>query len=220
LIPGGGILSAPNYASGCTCNYPVFTALALVHMPEVETWASATYTWDGAPVKHVGINLGAPGDYRAEDGTLWLDYPSVGGPSPDIPVTVSPAKPRWLYRHSARMRGGPAPRVTASGAEGVEKLAVTLREPGAAAPGTYTVRLYFAEHAALAPGDRIFKVSLQGRPVIGRLDIAREAGCNVGLMREFHGVLVDDRLTVGLSPVVGRPVLCGIQAVLEDAGQQ
>lgn len=35
LIPAGGLLNAPNFAHGCSCNYPVFTSLALIPMAEL-----------------------------------------------------------------------------------------------------------------------------------------------------------------------------------------
>ena len=38
LIPAGGVLNAPRFAQGCSCNWPVFTSLALVHMPEAARW--------------------------------------------------------------------------------------------------------------------------------------------------------------------------------------
>jgi len=44
------------------------------------------------PIRTIGINLGAPGDRRADNGTLWLEYPRVGGPSPDVPVSINPEK--------------------------------------------------------------------------------------------------------------------------------
>jgi len=44
------------------------------------------------PIRAVGINLGASGDRRADNGMLWLEYPRVGGPSPDIPVSINPEK--------------------------------------------------------------------------------------------------------------------------------
>jgi outer membrane protein assembly factor BamB len=215
LIPAAGILNAPNYASGCTCNYPVFTALALVHTPSVESWATSTYTWDGTRVKRIGINLGAPGDHRATNSTLWLDYPSVGGTSPDLPVSTVPTDPQWYYHHSARMQGGSLPRVTASGAEGLTKIAVTLRKPGNAQTASYTVRLFFAEYDDLKPGDRVFGVTLQGKRVIEQLDIRKEAGRKTGLVREFRNISADDTLTVDLVPVTGKPTLCGIEIALE-----
>ncbi len=224
LIPAGGILNAPDYAGGCTCNYPVFTALALVYMPDVETWTTSAWTYDGAPVKRVGINLGAPGDYRAPDGTLWLDYPSVGGPSPDIPIAVAPEKVDWFYRHSARMRGGPLPRITSSGAEGLEMIKLTLRQAdgdGADGPETpCTVRLYFAERPGAKPGERVFHVALQGRIVLENFDIARETAPETGLVKEFTGVDVGDRLTVELTPRTGRTLLCGIEVVRRDPAKR
>ena len=39
LIPAGGLLNAPNFARGCSCNYPVFTSLSLVSMPEAADWS-------------------------------------------------------------------------------------------------------------------------------------------------------------------------------------
>ena len=35
-------------------------------------------------IKRLGINLGAPGDRKDAQGTLWLEYPSVGGKSPAV----------------------------------------------------------------------------------------------------------------------------------------
>ena len=30
-------------------------------------------------IKRIGLNFGAVGDRKAENGTLWLEYPSIGG---------------------------------------------------------------------------------------------------------------------------------------------
>jgi len=215
LIPAAGILSAPNYTSGCTCNCPVFTALALVHTPSVESWATSTATWDDTRAKRVGINFGAPGDHRAANGTLWLVFPSVGGTSPDLPIRTVPPDPRWFYHHSARMKGGPSPTVTASGAEGLTQIAITLRQTGDAKPANYTVHMLFAEYDDLATGDRVFGVALQGKRVIERLDILAEADRRTGLVKEFRNISADDVLTIDLIPITGRPTLCGIEAVQE-----
>jgi len=39
LIPADGVLTAIRDAGGCSCNYPIFTSLALVHTPEAKDWA-------------------------------------------------------------------------------------------------------------------------------------------------------------------------------------
>jgi len=41
LIPADGVLSVPNYAWHCVCNYPICTSLALVHVPELAEWNPA-----------------------------------------------------------------------------------------------------------------------------------------------------------------------------------
>ena len=38
------------------------------------------------------------------------------------------------------------------------------------------VRLFFAELEGLKPGERVFDVAIQGKPVLKRFDIAGEAG--------------------------------------------
>ena len=86
LIPAGGVLSAPDYTRTCTCAYQNQSSLGLVHDPSVEVWTFNRLAKDDQPLKQVGLNFGAPGDRRDADGVLWLDYPSVGGESPDVDV--------------------------------------------------------------------------------------------------------------------------------------
>ncbi|MEW6354953.1 MAG: PQQ-binding-like beta-propeller repeat protein [Planctomycetota bacterium] len=39
LVAADGLLNVPNFAVGCVCNYPIQTAFAMMHMPEVGPWA-------------------------------------------------------------------------------------------------------------------------------------------------------------------------------------
>jgi len=220
LIPADGIVSAPNYASGCTCNYPVFTALALVPMPEVEWWAMNPIAPDDAPIRRLGLNFGAPGDRRDSTGTLWLDYPSTGGRSPDLPITVSGRQDmQWVYRHSARLQPHPLNWVAASAGIGIEHIVVPLRKtPPAdgAAPGRCTVRLCFAECAAVQPGERVFDLQIQGVTVLRGLDVLVAAGGRDRvLVREFSGIPFTTTLEVGLVPTAGLPLICGLEILVE-----
>jgi len=101
LIAADGVLSAPEYTRTCTCAYPNQTSLAFVHRPDVEMWTFNAIKTGPEPIRRIGINLGAPGDRMADNGTLWLDYPSLGGPSPDPPLRVTPDKPEWFCHHSS-----------------------------------------------------------------------------------------------------------------------
>jgi outer membrane protein assembly factor BamB len=222
LIAAGGLLNAPEYTRSCTCNYPNQTSLALVHDPDAETWTFNDFPWDGKPVRRVGLNFGAPGDRRADDGTLWLDYPSRGGPSPDLPVIVEPAGVHYFCHHSSRIQPGPGKSglrwVAASGVAGVRRVSVTLAS-GHPRPRSYLVRLHFAEVERARPGDRVFSISLQHREVLPRLDVVAEASAPwTALVKEFHGIQVTDALTLTLSPEAGSslpPVLCGLEIQAE-----
>ncbi|MBM4035037.1 MAG: hypothetical protein FJ291_25115 [Planctomycetes bacterium] len=147
LIAAGGILNAPDYTRTCTCSYQNQCSLALVHTPEVETWTFNQLKRSDEPIRRVGINLGAPGDHLADTGTLWLDFPSVGGPSPHIPIIADPPHPDLFLHHSSwvvpisdfgfrisdfnpqsaiRNPQSGLPWVSASGATGLRSLSITL----------------------------------------------------------------------------------------------
>ena len=126
LVVADGVLNAPDYTRTCLCAYQNQASLALVHMPEVEMWSFDYYPAPEAPtpVLRLGINLGAPGNRFAPNGTLWLEHPSVGGPSPDIPIRTEPASPEGVRRHMSAVNGQ-LTWVTASGLKGSS--AVTIR---------------------------------------------------------------------------------------------
>lgn len=88
MIPADGILNAPDYTRTCTCSYQNQTSLGLIHRPEMELWASnqTIQKVDGS-IRQLGLNLGAPGDRRASNGTLWLHVPRLA-PSPEVSVLM------------------------------------------------------------------------------------------------------------------------------------
>lgn len=215
LIVAGGVLCAPEYTRTCTCSYQNQSSVCLVNMPDNEMWTSFGKVGGKGPIKRVGVNFGAPGDRRADDGSLWLEYPSVGGLSPVISVHVA-GKVDYFRKHQARVEG-PMNWVTASGIRGIDAVALTL---GSVKTGekTYTVRLYFAEPDDLNPGERLFDISLQGKPVLENFDIVKEAGgANKSLIKEFKGVKITDELKVVFeSRTKGKPpILCGLEVVAE-----
>lgn len=98
MMPADGVLSVPDYTRTCTCSYQNQTSIGLIHMPEMEMWTAnkppdAVGRWNlNAPtgtIARIGINFGAPGDRRAENGTLWTPYPSTDAPAPDYTVRLA-----------------------------------------------------------------------------------------------------------------------------------
>ncbi len=218
LIAADGVLNAPDYTRTCTCTYQNQTSLALIHDPDVEIWTFSKMQRSGGPLRRVGINFGAPGDRRADNGTLWLDYPSVGGPSPDIPVRIEADSPRWFRHHSSRINAGPLKWVAASGAEGLISATITLTgEASEEMPfGSCTVRLWFSEPDDLGPAERVFDVTIQGQKVLEDFDIVKAAGGpNRAVVKEFKGIQAKKDLTLTFTAKVHLPLLCGVEIVAE-----
>ncbi|MEJ2704195.1 MAG: malectin domain-containing carbohydrate-binding protein, partial [Sedimentisphaerales bacterium] len=222
--------------------------LALVPMPEVAYWTFDYYRSPSEPkaVRQVGINLGAPGNRYADNGTLWLEFPSVGGPSPDVPVRAEYNQPHWFRQNSLRVHGK-YNWVAASGVTGLREIRVRMFiQPGKnprqvdafdkhigqvptwsedqikgafEQPRSYTVRLYFAETQGAEAGQRVFSVSLQDQHVLDDFDIVRQAGGpNQLVVKEFKGIEIKDDLKIDLTPAATepQPLLCGIEIMAED----
>ena len=214
LIAADGVLSAPDYTRTCSCAYQNQTSLALIHMPDNEFWTFNKRDVETGP--RIGWNLGAPGDRRSPEGTLWFDIPSVGGPSPIESVKVEPKAVQWYSRHSSVIAAGPLKWVAASGGKGIRKLTVN---PGSKKPGKYTVRLFFAEPDPVKVGARVFSVTLQGKTVATGVDVIRSAGGrNRSMVREFRNVSAGGTLEIGLQPKAGTklpPILSGVELIRE-----
>ncbi|QDU06703.1 PQQ-binding-like beta-propeller repeat protein [Gimesia aquarii] len=218
LIPANGVLNSPNMAHGCSCGYSLFTSMALTHVPESEVWSYSALALNAKKdqVQKLGVNLGAPGDRQAENGTLWLDYPNVGGSSPVVSIKLSGKSPSYFHKHSAFVEEGDLKWVAASGAEGASSLKITLSSTPTKEK-TYTVRLYFLEPDEKQPGKRVFDVSLQGKPVLRELDVVKEAnGANRAIVREFKGVLASTSLGIELKAIKDRTLLSGVEIVVEE----
>ena len=240
LVVANGVLNAPDYTETCTCSYQNQTSLAMVHMPEVETWAFSSLEPGTLPIQRVGVNLGAPGDRLADNGTLWLEYPSVGGASPKLDIATTPAKPSFFRRHSLRLSRGDLKWVEASGAKGLKSIRIGLagHKPGVkievsrlrleipnpqisdtpVTPRTYTVSLHFMEPDDTKPGERVFDVALGDQTVLKGFDIVAEAKSpNVGIVKRFPGIRASDAITVSLTPADPsmETILCGIEIIAE-----
>lgn len=211
LLPAGGVLNVPNFGTHHKRNR--MTALALVHVPDNPLWATPTTptkTATPAPLRRAGFNFGAPGDRKAEDGTLWL---AVGAKTPG--VTVQGPAVAWFQLHPAQ----PGTWIGAGGVEGATDLALpTALAAGKPAPAgakqRYDVRLHFVEPRPARPGERVFAVRLEGKAVLESLDVVKEAGGPLKLVvREFKDIEVDGALDIQLTPTGGATLLSGVELI-------
>jgi outer membrane protein assembly factor BamB len=230
MVPAGGVLAAPEYSQECECQFKNKTSLGLIHMPDMENWSFEMGAPEIDAVTRLGLNFGAPGDRQSDEGTLWLDCPDVGGPSPLVSVDIEPKK-QGLYRtwvgnwrrglrkgmifaggkfhhHTTVMTGKPHRWITGSGIIGATGMKIAKVQPG-----IYTVRMYFAEPAIDAkPGDRIFSVTLQDAKVLSDFDVAKESGAPLkGIVKEFKGVKVEGAMTLKFTAGKGKPIISGLE---------
>lgn len=96
-------------------------------MPEMDMWTvnyTAHLSTPGASVQRVSI-VRAPGDRIDAAGTLWVDYPVVGGESVKLDIKVT-GEPRYYHRNSLGFAGPGTPWVGASGVANVSSLSIPL----------------------------------------------------------------------------------------------
>ena len=208
LLPAGGVLNIPDFGTHHKRNR--MTALALVHRPESESWPDFAEGKPSTPraIRRAGFTFGAPGDRIASDGTVWFRV----GPKAEN-AQVQPPSVEW--------RVYPEPRSGLWGVIGASQITLATQLPANlkgkdSTVRRFTVRLHFVEPRAAKPGERVFSVSLEGKPVLQDFDVAREAGgADVPVMHEFKGVEVTGPLDIALTAKVGKTLLCGVELFQE-----
>lgn len=224
-VPANGVFAAPEGRAGCACATPILTSVALYPTADGMAWGSGfsggrTQTLP-LPVKHLAVNLGAPGYRQDARGNLWIPYPArvEAGPLGKWMPTYQHDQAMCVCDETLSISGTDVPWVYSSAYAHQKPLRFRMLEEGQA-PARYTVVLHFAEPQDARPGERVFSVRLQGSDVLLRFDIAAEAGgARRAVVKEFRGIEVRDYLEVALSVADGsklrQPILCGLQAVRE-----
>jgi outer membrane protein assembly factor BamB len=132
LVPAGGMLVVPRFQTGCVCSFPLWTAFAMTHRPDVEMWTWGHTVPGAGQVRRLGINFGAPGDHKDENGTLWLAYPRDTKPwyynwKPlTIDVRGAAGKTSAFRRHSLLVEGKSPKWIGASGMRGIRLINIDL----------------------------------------------------------------------------------------------
>lgn len=158
-------------------------------------------------LQRLGLNFGVPGDRMTHEGTLWLNTPSLGGPSPKLEIEISPGT-RFHYQHSMWMRHTSShPWVHASMAEGMKRCVIRELKPG-----LYRVRLYFTEFDERSSQERIQNIHLQGTPVAKHFNILKEAGGLMrGITKDFSNIKIEDTLTLELFAPYQTTLISGME---------
>lgn len=226
FVSANGLLLIPEGSSGCMCAFPNTSTVVFKHREIDRTWGR--YSVEGAtrPVKHLAINLGAPGDRRGKDGSMWITYPRPYTGRLVLSYKMeTPVYPGGGYFRrnpdNLDIRNTKLPWLFASGINGVLRCVLPLIKPGDGA-AQYTVRLLFADLENESPGTRVFDIALQNKPVAKEFDIVREAGGKGrAVVKEFRNIIVNDKLTISFKSKQPRParnqspILQGIEVIRE-----
>lgn len=228
-IAADGLALAPEASAGCICLNPIVCSLALEPRPDHQRWGIYSAGGSNTPVRHLAVNLGAPGDRRDINGRLWLGYPRPTLPNDrktmgfSLELQTEFLEGGGYFRQNSQdkpVAGTDIPWVFASCGRGLRRCLLPLL--GAQdKPAEYTVRLYFAELENAQEGERVFDIKLQGQMVLEGFDVVKEAtGPARAVTREFPGVSVDRDLEIELIPrnqkpssMTQAPVLCGVEVL-------
>jgi outer membrane protein assembly factor BamB len=209
FIPAGGLLLLPEASAGCMCPFPNMCSIVFKPATVNKAWAYYSAPGPMTPVRHLALNLGAPGDRRDAAGTLWLGYPRPSGSLVlrfDV-GTAFYAGGSFVERNSTYtpIAGTDDPWRFTSAAVGLRKCEIPLLDEG---NGTarYQVRLGFADPDNDQPGRRVFHVKLQDNTVLEDFDVVEAAGGrDRAVVQEFDGIEVTDKLVIELVPKAGNP---------------
>ena len=211
MIPANGLLSIPESSAGCVCLFSISSTVVMEPLArKKQTWSIYSSTGAKTPVKHMALNLGAPGDRRDANGTVWLGYPR---PKPsrvtslDLSLDLSEKfhkGGRFVSVNPNNVEADDDTRrwIVGSWAQGLSQLKLPLIGKNDS-PAEYTVRIHFANlDQKTAPAT--FDVNVQGKTAIDNLNLAKEsAGSGKMVIREVKGVKVQDDLVIDFVPEGG-----------------
>lgn len=218
-IPANGLVMIPEASAGCVCLFSI--ASTIVFEPHADRMNWGVYSADGVtlPVRHMALNLGAPGDRRDAHGKLWLGYPRPASRAGiDLPLDFKPqyVKGGGAYAYNTEnftITGHDTPWIFASGLRGLTRLEIPVQAKNAA-PATFTVKLMFAPQEGDKAGDRVFDVKLGDKVVLKAFDPAARKGA---LVEVFEKVPAGEILTLELIRAKGEPILNGIELLRTNA---
>lgn len=215
MIPANGLMLMPEASAGCTCSFPLRCSLAMVSKPEKEAsnWTVFINHGDMTPVKHFAINFGAPGDMRADDGTMWFAYPRpnaysrIGygnyGVKFDLKEElIDQMGPYCSDYRTANIKNSDKPWLFTSGCKGLLSFTLPLLDPAEEQKQMpYTIRLGFKAFQNDRPGSRVFDVFLNDKLILEKFDIVQTAqNTDTIVVKEFTNVPVKDNLKVRFVP--------------------
>ncbi len=162
-------------------------------------YRSATLADPLVPFRELAVNVGSPSQYIDAAGLVWEAEQSytrgawgcTGGASGSTNLNILGSADDPLYQ---------------SFRQGLTSCRFDVPD------GRYRVELRFAEPLLRTPGERVFSVSLNGKPVIANLDLVRDSGALRANVRLFQvNATHKQGVTIEFSPSRGEAVVSAIR---------
>ncbi|MDO1448406.1 malectin domain-containing carbohydrate-binding protein [Rhodocytophaga aerolata] len=77
--------------------------------------------------------------------------------------------------------------------------------------GNYMVRMHFVENFFTVEGSRVFSINIENQTRLTNLDIFREVGYKVALVKDFEVGVSDGRLDIRFNPTANRLAIAGLE---------
>jgi len=175
-------------------------------------WTNSNYKWNGKKIKMLGLNINAPGDRVSDNDILWLDFPNVGGASPEIPVKMDTVNFFTIRKDPLSIKAEKTSWISSSAAGGIRTIDIPLTAESNPETDSYTITLYFAELQGKKRGERVFDILIQDKKVADDFDIIREAGeRDKEVVKVFTGIRAENNIRIELLPENGNTLISGIE---------
>ena len=223
-VVANGLVLIPEASAGCVCQFSIASTIVLEPRQERRPWTIFSAVGSQTPVRHLAINLGAPGDRKDESGTIWFSYPrntAYKETSLDVKLDLSPSfgseggfesideqfftqidsSKDWLYT---------------SWAKDLREVKLRLVDNPQDA-GNYRIRLHVFDPLK-SNMESSFKVSVKnqaGRTLADQTIQLQGTTKTDPQTVTFESIRATDSLTVQLEPVTGLPQLNAIEAIRE-----
>ncbi len=219
-IPANGLVMIPEASAGCVCLFSIASTIVLEPREAQRPWAIYSAVGAKTPVRHLALNLGAPGDRKDESGAVWLSYPRYKAyqeTSLDVKLDLQAqfaggkAKYQSVQENTPGSEQAETPWLYTSWAEGLTEIVLPLLGEHDQ-PAAFDIELHFAD---LRTGDHpqpVFDVQLNGVTVLE--DVALRPG--EPLLETIRGVLIKSGLTIKLVGKQGAGILNAVRVVRVD----
>jgi len=171
-------------------------------------WSSPSMEKALVPSSVLYTDEGTAGGLSAAYGNRWFEEPILTRVDATIDFDWGEADLNKIPKAQLMSPWGPRPRRC--------EAFLPLSVGPVAVEDTYTVRLHFAEIEAVEPGQRVFNVNVQDKPVLENFDVVAEAqGRNRPIVKTVTGVIADAdaRIHVELAASDAAPVTPFLNAI-------